>query len=82
MGNVRVLGSWPPNSPDLSPIENLWSIVQARVNAKGCKTFDEFRQAVLDEMSGVTKAELERLYRSLEGRMGQVIANDGGKTRY
>lgn len=82
MGNVRVLKNWPPNSPDLSPIENLWSIVQSRVNAKGCKTFDEFRQAVLDEMNGVTKDELSHLYKSLERRMGLVIANDGGKTGY
>ena len=82
MGTVRVLGSWPPNSPDLSPIENIWSIVQARVNARGCKSFDEFVQAVQDEMSGVTQAELIRLYKSLKGRMGQVIANGGGKTKY
>ena len=25
---------WPGNSPDLSPIENLWAIVQAEANKK------------------------------------------------
>jgi len=26
-------GDWPPNSPDLSPIENIWSIMAAAVYA-------------------------------------------------
>lgn len=48
--SISVLGGWPPNSPDLSPIENVWSYVQAKVDARGCKTFDEFKGAVAEEL--------------------------------
>ncbi len=33
---------WPPNSPDLSPIENAWSKVTAELNKKHYKSFDTF----------------------------------------
>lgn len=29
--NARLLYGWPPNSPDLSPIEMLWSIVKHKL---------------------------------------------------
>lgn len=29
---ARVLNEWPPNSPYLSPIENLWAIMKSRLN--------------------------------------------------
>ena len=33
----QILPNWPPNSPDLSPIENAWGIVQAKLDARGCE---------------------------------------------
>ena len=29
---MKLLKNWPPNSPDLSPIENVWSMVQNLVD--------------------------------------------------
>lgn len=73
---------WPPNSPDLSPIENVWAYVDAKVQALGCKTFAEFKQAVLHELKSVPPQMLKKLYASMTNRVEVVLREKGGKTRY
>jgi transposase-like protein len=80
--SVTILPKWPPNSPDLNLIENFWAYAQAKVDAQGCKTFEEFKQAVLFEMKHIPKHMLTKLYKSMPKRVAQVIALAGDKTKY
>ena len=80
--SVQVLQDWPPNSPDLNIIENVWSWVSAEVNKQGCASFDEFKAAVMTKLAAVPKATLTKLYGSLQKRMDLVIQNGGGSTGY
>ena len=41
--SIQILPFGPPSSPGLSSIENVWGWVKAKVDEKGCKTFDEFQ---------------------------------------
>ena len=43
---VKVSGH---SSPDLSLIENVKAYLQARMDAKGCTTFTEYRAALVEE---------------------------------
>lgn len=81
-GRCDLLDGWPANSPDLNLIENLWSLVQARVDARGCKTFAQFSDAVLEEMRGIKQEELAALFKSMHRRLQKVINLNGDKTGY
>jgi hypothetical protein len=80
--NIELIHNWPPNSPDLSPIENLWSLTQRRVEARGCKTFAEFRAAVHDEWSKVTPTMAKRYMNSIPRRLQKCLEAGGGATDY
>jgi transposase len=78
----NLLPNWPPHSPDLSPIENIWAIVQAKVNAKGYKTFDKFPAGVMLALESVDTAGLEALYARMRKRLEDTIACGGGKVKH
>eukprot|EP00798_Chlamydomonas_sp_ICE-L_P013040 gene13040-3500_t len=69
-------------SPDLNPIENLWGLVASKVDAMGCKSFEDFKQAIRGELSSVRKEVLKKLVDSMPKRLGAVIELEGDKTKY
>jgi transposase len=79
---VDVLPAWPPNSPDLNPIENVWAYVQAEVNKAGCKDFDSFCAKVQEVFSNLSKKHLNNLFASMKKRLQEVVSQNGGKTKY
>ena len=48
---------WPPNSPDLNPIENLWAIIKQRVYADGKQfsTLDDLWEAIKQESATIPR---------------------------
>lgn len=79
---VELLDPWPPNSPDLNPIENVWSYVQARVDKLGCRDFDEFRGAVHKEIKNLPKDMLRNLVTSMPDRLDACEGAKGDRTKY
>lgn len=81
-GTVGLVDPWPPNSPDLNPIENIWSYVNRKVRQKGCSSFNEFKDQVLHTLNTIPKSVITNLYKSMPKRMRQVLEKKGGKIKY
>lgn len=79
-GTVSILPGWPGNSPDLSPIENVWAWVDAQVAAKGCQNFQEFCHEIDQTFQNIPKEMLQNLFASIPRRLQKCIENDGHKT--
>ena len=43
---IQILEPWPPNSPDLNPIENHWSILTEKVYQVEIHTVEQLRRRV------------------------------------
>ena len=73
---------FPPYSPDLNPIENLWAVLARACEKRACDTEDELDDAIATEWSNIDKNLLKELAHSLPARIAAVIAADGWHTKY
>jgi len=75
---------WPPSSPDLAPIENLW-IQDKRVIGKRrhrIKTKEQMGDAIIESWWEIHPDRLETLAMSLHTRMDLCIKARGGPIKY
>ena len=71
-------GIWPGNSPDLSPIENLWSIVQSKLNEMPAATNrDSLIKNVKTAWSEIDPDTLENLICGMPERIKTCIKLKG-----
>jgi transposase len=73
---------WPPNSPDLSPIENIWSILSTSVyRDPEPKTVAQLKRRLRQAWKAVSDEILMNLIKSMPGRMNDVIKKKGNIVR-
>lgn len=73
---------WPPYSPDLNPIENLWADLKKRVEKYNATKEDELEEAVKTEWTATDTETCAKLVDSMPDRLSRVLEYQGGPTGY
>jgi len=74
---------WPPNSPDINPVENLWSIMDEVVyKDPTVETMKDLKRRLRQAWKNTPLFTLYDLSQSLLQRLQNVIRNKGGHAGY
>jgi Winged helix-turn helix len=73
---------WPPNSPDLSPIENLWSILSLSVyKDPEPKNIAQLKRRLQQAWKSVKVETLQKMIQSMPDRVRAVMKEKGNTVR-
>ena len=79
---IDILGPWPGNSPDLNPIENLWSILKRRVDKLQPTNSDKLQEVIMKEWVAISQELAQKLIESMASRIAEVLKKKGQHCKY
>jgi transposase len=78
--NIKVL-LWPPNSPDLNPIENVWKLLKDKL--KKCEITDiNFDEKIIECWNSIKFEHVFNIISSINVRICNIIQMNGGHINY
>ena len=72
---------WPPYSPDLNPMENIWAILKKSLQGQTL-TWENLEETVIDIWNNISPEIIRNMYASYESRLVKTIKNDGNMIGY
>lgn len=80
---VKVI-QWPSTgmSPDLNPIEHLWGILKRQVEHHSPSSIQSLKKVILEEWKKIDVSKCRQRVHFMPRRLGAVIKNHGGHTKY
>lgn len=80
--HLRPIDPWPSNSPDLAPIENVFSWMKTEVEHAQPSTRGELASAIRDAWQRYPQSFTNHLMDSMPARLEKVLERNGGRIRY
>lgn len=73
---------WLPQSPDCNPIENVWSIIKARLKGKRIRNTKQLSSFIIRQWKSFSRSYAENLNKSMPSRCARVIEQKGEWIKY
>ena len=76
IANVKVI-DWPPQSPDLNSIEQVWNWMSVKIKAKSFQSIEELKDYVFTLWEYLPKNTILAYIEKLQDKMDYVYKNNG-----
>ena len=73
---------WPARSPDLNPIEHLWTWIDQKLNEKEIKNMGDLKNGIRDAWLNIPADLCQKLVESMPKRILACIKAKGGHIKY
>ncbi|GBL74526.1 hypothetical protein AVEN_235454-1 [Araneus ventricosus] len=75
---------WPPNLPDLNPMEHIWDVMERQLRAQTppCPNISTLRDLCLDIWCNLSPVMYQKLVASMPRRVAAILKAKRGATRY
>ncbi len=82
--NEFTLFKWPPQSPDLNPIEHLWDVVEREIHIMDVQptNLQQLCDAIMSIWTKIYEECIQHLVESMTRRIKAVLKAKGAPTRY
>ena len=75
--SIKRLKFWPPNSPDISPIEKVWSFILRKLEGKKFNDLEDLKKAVLYTWNRVPIDYCKKIMEKFDNDIESLIKNGG-----
>ena len=73
---------WPSNSPDLNPIENMWTIIKNNVEKRMPQNINELTKFLAEEWDAIPQSMINNLVMSMKTRCELILEKNGDRILY
>jgi transposase len=79
---ICLLSDWPPQSPDINVIENMWSTLKRNVSQFNVTSSDDLWNVTLKAWNDIPIETIYNLYKSIPRRLKAVLKAKGHHSKY